>query len=180
MSAGKSLTEPPQNLKEAVDWVLCMSGNDGEGDYNKGQEAIKKLATQVKTLLSGVSVPGVTVGLEQLFQGDTIGSFGSNASIASLASGLNALIDQTNGMGNRYAYTYKKDDSSQTVNDEKSAKMFLGMIPLLFFGLGFLFYMCRRDGGKWSVTKLSAGPFRVFLDAVGFNIDQLNGGKNRL
>ncbi|GIX64800.1 variant erythrocyte surface antigen-1 family protein [Babesia caballi] len=174
----KSLSDPPESLKDAVDWVLCMSGNDVPIHYTSGQEAIKMLAEKITSLLANVRVQGVAVST--LIQGDAKGhgSLGSHAPINSLASGLKALIDHTNGMGNEHIYSYGDDNPSQTVKDEKAAKTFLGSIPLIFFGIGFLFYTCRQDGGRWSKQKLSVGPIKDFFESVGFHIEQLNGAKN--
>ncbi|GIX64187.1 variant erythrocyte surface antigen-1 family protein [Babesia caballi] len=56
MSAGqgKSLTTPPENLKEAIDWVLRVSGRDNN---QKDDEAIKGLAGTLQAMLNGD--PGV-------------------------------------------------------------------------------------------------------------------------
>ncbi|GIX63477.1 extracellular matrix-binding ebh, putative [Babesia caballi] len=43
----KSITEPPTNLKEAIDWVLRVSGKD---NGNNDNDAIKDLADEVKKL----------------------------------------------------------------------------------------------------------------------------------
>ncbi|GIX61765.1 variant erythrocyte surface antigen-1 family protein [Babesia caballi] len=170
-----SLKDPFESLKEAVDWVLCMSGSDDKVGYHKGQEAIKKVAEQLKSLLSAVRVDSVDV--KNLLNGDLNKNSLSYAPITALGLGLKHIIEEGNGMGKEYKYSYGDDNPSSNV-DDNIAKIFLGMIPLLFFGLGFLFYMCHRGGGKWSGAKLSTGPFRVFLDTVGFHIEQLNGAKN--
>ncbi|GIX62254.1 variant erythrocyte surface antigen-1 family protein [Babesia caballi] len=44
----KSLTQPPTNLKEAIDWVLRVSGRDNGQENGEG---IKGLAKEVKNLL---------------------------------------------------------------------------------------------------------------------------------
>ncbi|GIX64968.1 variant erythrocyte surface antigen-1 family protein [Babesia caballi] len=160
MSAGKKkLTEAPKDLKEAIDWVLCMSGYDDQSHYDKGIQAIQALAGKLKSLLGSVAVDKVNA--TELLKGDTSSYHNGNfIPIQSLGIGLNALIDQSNGIGNNYAYSYSDEDPSKTVDEEKYAKMFLGMVPLLFFGLGFLFYMCRRDGGKWSKRRFLSGPLK--------------------
>ncbi|GIX63367.1 variant erythrocyte surface antigen-1 family protein [Babesia caballi] len=175
-SGQKSLTQPPESLKDAVDWVLCMSGNDGEGDYSKGPETIQALAEKLQNLLRTVRVDGVDSC--KLLMDDAIGhGSGNNRPIESIYRGLKDLIDQQNGMGSDYKCSYSDSDPSKSI-DEKSAKMFCGMVPLIFFGIGFLFYVCRRDGGGWSKRKLSVGPIKDFLETVGFSADQLNGQKD--
>ncbi|GIX65013.1 uncharacterized protein BcabD6B2_44480 [Babesia caballi] len=44
---GKSLTDCPSNLKEAIDWILRVTGNDGQG----GRDNTSVLAKAVKELL---------------------------------------------------------------------------------------------------------------------------------
>ncbi|GIX64716.1 variant erythrocyte surface antigen-1 family protein [Babesia caballi] len=171
----KSLTDPPNDLKEAIDWVLCMSGSDTPSNYHKGIQAIQALAQRIQSLLGTVRVGSVNVNT--LFKGDLNKQSNQNAPILSLCLGLKHLLDQYNGMGRDYKCSYSDSDPSQTFNDEKYAKMFLGAIPLIFFGLGFLFYMCHQDGGRWSKRRLSVGPIKAFLESVGFSIEQLSGGK---
>ncbi|GIX61327.1 uncharacterized protein BcabD6B2_07620 [Babesia caballi] len=52
-SGGKSLTTPPQNLKEAIDWVLRVSGKDTPNNDGEGQKAIKGLAGTLQAMLNG-------------------------------------------------------------------------------------------------------------------------------
>ncbi|GIX61552.1 variant erythrocyte surface antigen-1 family protein [Babesia caballi] len=173
MTTGKkNLTQPPESLKSAVDWVLGMSGNDVGGNYQKGLEAIQTLAQRIQSLLGAVRVGSVDVNT--LLQGDLKQQSTSKAPITSLGLGLKALIEQGNGMGRDYKCSYSDSDPSKSI-DEKSANILLGTIPLLFFGLGFLFWKCRNG---WGNLTLSSGPLKDFLFNVGFNAEQLNGDKN--
>ncbi|GIX65071.1 variant erythrocyte surface antigen-1 family protein [Babesia caballi] len=52
MTSGKSLTTPPTNLKEAIDWVLRVSGKDKANDNGEGKEAIESLASELIKLLN--------------------------------------------------------------------------------------------------------------------------------
>ncbi|GIX63768.1 variant erythrocyte surface antigen-1 family protein [Babesia caballi] len=164
MTTGKSLTDAPTNLKEAIGWVLCMSGNDVPSHYTSGQEAIKMLAEKITSLLANVRVQGVAVST--LIQGDAKGhgSLGSHAPINSLAEGLKHLVESPNGMGKNYKFAYYYHDLSNAVDDQ-IVNIFLGIIPLLFFGLGFLFWKCQ---GGWKTLALGSGPLKSFMDAVGF------------
>ncbi|GIX62593.1 variant erythrocyte surface antigen-1 family protein [Babesia caballi] len=47
MKSGKKLTEAPTNLKEAIDWVLRVSGRDASNVSEEGQKAIKGLAEEL-------------------------------------------------------------------------------------------------------------------------------------
>ncbi|GIX64159.1 variant erythrocyte surface antigen-1 family protein [Babesia caballi] len=184
-AAPKKLTEPPTNLKEAIDWVLCMSGNDGR---RGGREAIKMLAEKVIGLVGPLNHGGRNYGhvhgqhIGTLLGGDFSGSgygAGNYKPIESLGNGLRVLIGWQggtvgqNGVGKPGGYqsSYSDENPSQTVKDEKAAKTFLGSIPLIFFALGFLYWQCK---GGWAGKDLSDGPMKAFLDALGFPAEQLN------
>ncbi|GIX61458.1 variant erythrocyte surface antigen-1 family protein [Babesia caballi] len=185
MTTGKKkLTEPPQNLKEAIDWVLCMSGNYGEGG-GEGKKAIQKLATKVITLVMTIKATGISFGtvhgvsVATLLGGDVNGSVHSKRPITSLANGLRGFIAYSNGIGKQsYDYSYSDKNPSQKLQDnEDAAKFFMGSIPLLFFGLSFFYWMCREDGGKWYKENFASGsPLTQFLEALGFS-GQLNDQK---
>ncbi|GIX61159.1 uncharacterized protein BcabD6B2_05940 [Babesia caballi] len=64
-SGGKSLTDPPQNLKEAIDWVLRVSGKDTPNNDGEGQKAIKGLAGTLQAMLNGD--PGVVKEVKEKF-----------------------------------------------------------------------------------------------------------------
>ncbi|GIX61341.1 extracellular matrix-binding ebh [Babesia caballi] len=53
----------PSNLKEAIDWILRVTGRDGQDQSNQGTQAIQTLSNQVKKLLNQVKdfVPGIKV-----------------------------------------------------------------------------------------------------------------------
>ncbi|GIX60629.1 variant erythrocyte surface antigen-1 family protein [Babesia caballi] len=182
-AGGKSLTEAPGSLKEAVDWVLCMSGYDDQGDYLNGLQAIQALAQQLKSSLSNVIVEAVNVNT--VFQGDEKGhgNLSSNAPINSVASGLKELIgyssgrlDTQNGIGKPNHYVPSYDGQPPvTQNDNRVVNILLGTIPLLFFGLGFIYWKCR---GGWKNLTLSSSPLKDFLFNVGFPIKQLNEEKD--
>ncbi|GIX64868.1 variant erythrocyte surface antigen-1 family protein [Babesia caballi] len=179
----KSLTTPPENLKEAVDWVLCMSGNDVVG-VSEGKQAIKKLATKVITLITQLksdsvvgirfgNVHGVSVG--SLLAGDVNGSgygAGNYKPIESLGNALRGLVKPPNGIGKQeYEYSYSDQNPSTSVDNDNAAKRFLGFIPLVFFSLGFLFWMCKSG---WFKHNFSDGPIKDFLVEMGFTAEQLN------
>ncbi|GIX66146.1 variant erythrocyte surface antigen-1 family protein [Babesia caballi] len=54
-ATGKSLTDCPSNLKEAIDWILRVTGKDGQDRRGYGDQAITDLTKKVKALLDGVS-----------------------------------------------------------------------------------------------------------------------------
>ncbi|GIX61268.1 variant erythrocyte surface antigen-1 family protein [Babesia caballi] len=181
-SGGKPLTDPPKNLKEAIDWVLCMSGN-----YGEGKKAIQKLAKEVLILLNTATVGEHPVGnvhgvsVATLLCGDANGSgYGADnyKPIESLGNGLRALIGWqggtvgTNGIGKQeYEYSYKDQNTSSSVDNDNAAKIFLALIPLVFFALGFLYWQCQ---GQWKTSTVGDGPLHEFLVHMGFTAENLN------
>ncbi|GIX64725.1 variant erythrocyte surface antigen-1 family protein [Babesia caballi] len=171
-----SLNYPPKSLKYGIDWVLCMSGNDGR-DGGEGKKAIKKLAEKVMSLLMvqlddnrGIGmVNGISAAT--LLAGDA--SSRGHKPIESLGNGLRMFVGYPNGIGKQnYEYSYRVEKQSDSIGDD-AAKIFLGLTPLLFFGLGFLCWKCDN---KWSKHNLSSSHLMNFLHNMGFS-NQLNGGK---
>ncbi|GIX61534.1 variant erythrocyte surface antigen-1 family protein [Babesia caballi] len=80
------------NLKEAIDWILSVTGKDGQDANSQGTEAITALSKQVKELLG--SVEGYATGLSyQEIENVTkaLGS-GNDGLISKLADGLQQFI----------------------------------------------------------------------------------------
>ncbi|GIX60759.1 variant erythrocyte surface antigen-1 family protein [Babesia caballi] len=100
MSAGgKSLTTCPSNLKEAIDWILRVTGKDGQDKNGQGEEAIKALTKDVKQLLgdvewfaTGLSKQEFEAVKQALDSGDNL--------IAKLADGLQQFIGYDPSAGN--------------------------------------------------------------------------------
>ncbi|GIX65326.1 variant erythrocyte surface antigen-1 family protein [Babesia caballi] len=226
MSSGKtSLTIPPTNLKEAIDWVLRVSGRDSGQDDNG---AIKGLAKEVKNLLdkdAGVVAQGilevmgetfdkVVEGLNKLHGQNSISTFvlrgllkkvrtnlehvsdyGSAASpalikklcgllqkdvespghgpIRKFAEGLKTFVETNNGIfKSQYVYAYNNSDApwpTQPGEKERCAYIFLGLLPLVFYFLPYLYAKCTTQG-DWHSESLSNGKLTIFMesDAVGF------------
>ncbi|GIX62377.1 uncharacterized protein BcabD6B2_18120 [Babesia caballi] len=88
-SPGKQLTDCPSNLKEAIDWILRVTGKDGGGGDNGG--AITKLSEEVKKLLDEVKGADAGLGAEIDKVKNALGN-GSSGLIKSLADGLQQFI----------------------------------------------------------------------------------------
>ncbi|GIX65461.1 variant erythrocyte surface antigen-1 family protein [Babesia caballi] len=235
----KSLTQPPTNLKEAIDWVLRVSEKDSGKNDN---DAIKGLAQEVINLLDkdagevaggvwGV-MGGVFDGLVkklnddsrsdqkpgqgtfkvlkaylQTFKGnlESVRDYGSSLGeqdlsklkgwltgdssgpIAKLADGLEKFIGyeggqvKNGGIGKNGNYTsaYKSDPVDwKGLGDSdrrKCALIFLGISPILFYGLTYLYWWCEGTGG-WSKLDVSGGSTTLskYMTAIGFNDKYLN------
>ncbi|GIX62508.1 variant erythrocyte surface antigen-1 family protein [Babesia caballi] len=97
---GKSLSDCPSNLKEAIDWVLRVTGKDGQDQSGKGSEAIKALTEQVKRLLNEVKSADPELAAEITKVEESLNGDSQNALIAKLADGLQRFIGYQSGVGN--------------------------------------------------------------------------------
>ncbi|GIX63843.1 variant erythrocyte surface antigen-1 family protein [Babesia caballi] len=90
---GKTLTEPPENLKDAIDWVLWISGSDRER-ISKG--GIKDLSEQIIRM----SRREITNNLQIVTVLEADAEFGTDKKkpITYLAKGLACLIGYNNGI----------------------------------------------------------------------------------
>ncbi|GIX65582.1 variant erythrocyte surface antigen-1 family protein [Babesia caballi] len=189
------LTEPPSSGKEAIDWILCMAGSYRQG--GDGQKSIQNLAQELIKLLKANSSNGRHFGMVNgvdiatLLKGEYPGT-GSYANdykpIETLADGLltltgyssGTITNQSNGIVKKdYESSYNSNFNAQRLqNSEDAAEIFLSFIPLLFFGLSFLYWKCKNGG--WGSQKLGSGSggLQKFLTDMGFSIDNLNESKN--
>ncbi|GIX60976.1 variant erythrocyte surface antigen-1 family protein [Babesia caballi] len=168
-SNGKSLTDCPSNLKEAIDWILRVTGKDGG---QGGGNGTKDLADAVRKLLSAAGVeqlkPPITINkdlIENLAEGlaKFIG-YGGNNGIKS--DSYNATYD-----GGATWQNSQSNDGAQTC-----AKIFLGCVPLCFYGLSYLYWRCDIKGnGEWKTSTLTTGHLGYFMNGQGFNSKQLSG-----
>ncbi|GIX62390.1 extracellular matrix-binding ebh [Babesia caballi] len=248
-SVGKFLTQPPENLKEAIDWVLRVSGRDSKNNEN---DAIKGLAKEVKKLLSndarevaegvlrvmGENLKKVVGDLKQLHGKNEISTFvlrgllkrvhtnlkhvsdyGSAASpalikklcgllqkdvespgegpIGKLVKGISTLIgckayNQFTGQGlikqNGGPYTSAYPSASHWNNisepDRRAcALMFMGIGPILFLFLTYLYWNCEQSNGHWKSSSfsgsVSSDALSAYLDAMGFKHAEFNQQKNQ-
>ncbi|GIX61152.1 uncharacterized protein BcabD6B2_05870 [Babesia caballi] len=188
MSSGKSLTTPPKDLKEAIDWVLRVTGEDG---------------------MTGSSTVSLLQELEKLdgIKNAKIIGINLQSSITGLASGLKTFIGYekghqkkwkvgSNGVGkpgevelrqlktqgqNVYVSAYYGSawftdvSSNDTSNAKKKScvQNFLTAILKIFQGLTELYYNCRN---AWKNDNLSGSndALKKFMNDNGFRNTQLN------
>ncbi|GIX62845.1 variant erythrocyte surface antigen-1 family protein [Babesia caballi] len=95
--------------------------------------------------------------------------------ITSLVTGLTKFIGYKDGNINEtgigkkgYRFSYANHLCLKDLSDkeEEAVRIFLGFIPLLYFGLSFLYWRCK---GEWSSKSLSQGPLRDFIGKMGFD-----------
>ncbi|GIX63493.1 variant erythrocyte surface antigen-1 family protein [Babesia caballi] len=110
--------------------------------------------------------------------------------IAKLAEGLGKLIGyqdgqfKNGGIGNQSEYksAYKRDEVKwpQSPDDKRTcALIFLGIGPMLFYGLTYLYWWCEGTDG-WSKLDVSGGSTTLsqFMTTIGLENKYLNNGQN--
>ncbi|GIX61084.1 variant erythrocyte surface antigen-1 family protein [Babesia caballi] len=87
-----------------------------------------------------------------------------------------------NGIGSGYKLTYHRDQAkwqNQVVGSQAestAAKIFLGCVPLCFYGLSYLYWRCHEKGGRWNAMTLGGGDLKSYFDSQGFKISELKDG----
>ncbi|GIX61416.1 variant erythrocyte surface antigen-1 family protein [Babesia caballi] len=164
------LTEPPTNLKEAIDWLLCVFGYGGKISDSRGKTA--ELAKYVEEL---VNWNGLKSELKMYIQLEGL--------IGNLANGLRDFLGyySTTSISNSgivqsgYQSTYKDASWPNDVGQqEECAKVFLGVSVVTYYCIGYLYW--RLNGGGWkNQTVAGVGIYlKSFLNAMGYNDGELN------
>ncbi|GIX61900.1 variant erythrocyte surface antigen-1 family protein [Babesia caballi] len=176
---GKQLTDCPSNLKEAIDWILRVTGKDG-GSSDQGNGA-DGLATAVNALIrtAGVDIkPNIEINkglIDNLATGlaKFIG-YGENQDKAKITGQAIAGVPMKNGKDkhndgkpwteeelteNRssgkttgYVYSYVPGKATwREDNKDLCAKIFLGCLPMIFSALSHLYWKCKQlhSQGGW-------------------------------
>ncbi|GIX65440.1 LPXTG cell wall anchor domain-containing protein [Babesia caballi] len=182
------LTDPPKDLKEAIDWILRVTGKD-----KKGGDGTQQLAGAVQQLLTAAGVKELKTPI-RIEQGI----------INNLAEGLATFIGYSGNNGiksNSYKAKYDRDATWQNSqsNDgaQTCAKIFLGCVPLIFYGITYLYWRCSFKIGcnkAWKDMTFNGQKFRLrigtisreepsapdlqkFMEAMGYNSTQLRDAK---
>ncbi|GIX65774.1 variant erythrocyte surface antigen-1 family protein [Babesia caballi] len=193
-SQQKSLTEAPTNLKEAIDWVLRVSGGDG-----KYMIYTKNFIEDLHTILSDPLninddvVKAILVEIEKDKNTYPEGPF------KRLSEGLRtfigyALLNEQNswkwkikGSGivqngdlpSVYTSAYDSTTTYSNIDRENAKKKALQnlftAIELIFEGLTELFFNCKTEWAGQRLSGNSGGTdLNQFMDKSGFSETQLN------
>ncbi|GIX65581.1 collagen alpha-1(I) chain protein [Babesia caballi] len=171
----------PTNLKDAIDWVLRVSGGDG---FNKDTYGVRHLANEMKELLQAADVDDFKLDSSRL-----------SSIIISFAEGLKAFIgyngqrqpDGNTGIASRqYRSSYYENAKRNIVNDvrdskQKCAKILLGFASLFYYAMTYLYWRCANVDWlqhEWDAMYFNGesilGPgykgnaLSVFMAAVGY------------
>ncbi|GIX63392.1 variant erythrocyte surface antigen-1 family protein [Babesia caballi] len=109
--------------------------------------------------------------------------------IGKLADGLKTFVNTNYGIfQNPYASKYDKNQATwptQPSEKETCALIFVGIAPMLFYVLTYLYWQCAEDG-KWKELQnesngSSSGKsdLKRFFDSIGYNDCKVNDSKKR-
>ncbi|GIX64815.1 extracellular matrix-binding ebh [Babesia caballi] len=207
----KSLTEPPTNLKEAIDWVIQIKIKNNTDDLAKAlQELLKEDGSEVAMkvlhkyrLVSESVIKGLEdqkaksyftyTALNNLSQGLKPFVTGSQANINSAGvdnvgewvlkvkgNAVSTLITSlTTGLGNfkkailqdSNTSSYQSATAWNSLTDSEKrdcAAILLGVMPVVYVGLTYLYWQCEGKGG-WATKNLSQDEdLKQFLVAFGY------------
>ncbi|GIX63845.1 collagen alpha-1(I) chain protein [Babesia caballi] len=219
MTGTKSvLADPPKDLKEAIDWILRLTGKDKK----VGKQGTGELANQVYSLLNvarSSADSSVLNGADAKALADLFNWVGRNGNgegitklVEALASGLATFIGyegaptgsrsgwhpEWSGVGKKEHYkSYYGGSSWQDDSTDTCAKIFMGCVPLVFYGITYLYWRCSFKTGcnrAWmdmtfngQTFKLKVGTtYRIsesgpdlkkFMEAMGYTSTQLMDAK---
>ncbi|GIX61380.1 variant erythrocyte surface antigen-1 family protein [Babesia caballi] len=168
----KSLTEPPENLKEAIDWVLRSDIKDTSSSVNvlitAVADALKKFIGYTTSGASGNNYT-IKIGDNGIIKPGEIysrskGSPRSQNKIYTSAYYGAAWFTDVNSGG----------QENQNIKKKKAVQCFFTAIEIIFEGLTELYWKCKKD---WSSTSLGGSGddgLKKLMQKNGFSGTHLN------
>ncbi|GIX61326.1 variant erythrocyte surface antigen-1 family protein [Babesia caballi] len=169
-SGGKPLTDPPKDVKEAIDWLALVGGGYGGSGCGSGKH--KELAAALRML------PGFAPIYNPIFPNDWLSEI-----IYVFALALDSAFLEYNGRNSDTSSggTYTSAYSVAGWTDDKAseyAKIFLFLAVLIYYFITFLYCMCKpSDSPNAGFTELSeacgsgnsASSYETFLSTLEAN-----------
>ncbi|GIX64190.1 uncharacterized protein BcabD6B2_36250 [Babesia caballi] len=180
MAGDELLKKPPENLKDAIDWILWFHG------YGRTIPVITNYTKLAKTLRDNREF---TDAKKQAFDDKEPEGIIKKLAEEKLGRGFLGYVSQggspnfsgDSGIiknGNGYTSAYLTESGNITENDEALAQIFLGAAAITFFGLSFFAWKCRQTHGGWNRESLigsgitsGLGPF---MKNMGYDPTYLN------
>ncbi|GIX66085.1 extracellular matrix-binding ebh [Babesia caballi] len=170
----KSLTEPPTNLKEAIDWLALVGGGYGgrgcghTGMYDelgKALDSLKDFNVPEQKALKNVDIGGSIYRLAQRLASGFLGYGGQG-----VQSFDDKGIVQSNGS---YTSAYANVEWQDGQKSEY-VSIFLAASPFVFWSLSYLYLRCKDSRG-WSAETLDSSISGIgsFMLKMGFTPTQL-------
>ncbi|KAK1937288.1 variant erythrocyte surface antigen-1 family protein [Babesia divergens] len=186
--ANNSLLHCPKNLRECIDWVLCIHA----------QGKISDLASAVKNVLgnsngNAIGLNELVKGLESFLEGikSTRGSYVSSylktATWEKLCqdckcrdySKSKSLCPCSCGSSPVPNSVCNPDKCCPDCNVRAAARVFLCFLPCMWYALDYLYKQC--NGGGWQNFKISDNSLTSlgsFFAGMGYDLGKLDGEKN--
>ncbi|GIX64265.1 variant erythrocyte surface antigen-1 family protein [Babesia caballi] len=174
MSEKTSLTDPPENLKEVIDWIVRISFL---GYSDKLKNAVEHLEG-----FKDATRPLGTFSVEGLFNkvARTLNMFvgyGGNNQLDGQGIGQDSTVGKYTS-SYKTATTWNNDWNASDSNSKTCAHILLCSMPLLYFGLTYIYWRCTKGG--WQAEMVSGGHtsnLYWFLYAMGYDTNKLKNGK---
>ncbi|GIX66089.1 variant erythrocyte surface antigen-1 family protein [Babesia caballi] len=222
----KSLTDPPKNLKEAIDWVIQIKDDNEaiKGLAKELQELLKHDGSEVamkvldryrlvsESVIKGLedanskiqqtkekfyftytALNNLSQGLKPFFSGsaaistrdvEKVKAWVSSIKddelkqlITGFAEGLKTFVAQGTGIlqaSNNSAYNSAPSWNTLTPSAKTDcAAILLGIMPVVYIGLTYLYWQCDGTGG-WTQEKLDSssgsdqGTLKQYMEALGY------------
>ncbi|GIX65986.1 uncharacterized protein BcabD6B2_54220 [Babesia caballi] len=174
MGADDLLKKPPQNLKEAIDWILWFWDYGGHGS---GMGNYTKLANALNTLSEF-----------QDAKNQALGRIEPSCVINTLANKLRDFVGHMSQGGTEFSghgiikkgntYTSKYQDATWngSESDTDMARIFLCASAMAFWGLSFLYWRCKQTPGGWATDRFtdSQKGLQNFMSNMGYELAYLN------
>ncbi|GIX61262.1 variant erythrocyte surface antigen-1 family protein [Babesia caballi] len=192
----KKLTEPPEDLKEAIDWVLRVSGGDSHSmismplfmdaldgvlkySYHISDSEIGKLLTEVKKDKDQFTDGPITAVAKALrtFIGYGYKSEESNNKWKIVDTGIVQKGDINSVYTSSYQGSWSKDVYSGDFNNSKRKRgvhSFFTAIEKIYEGLTELYYNCKKDWKNENLGGTSGEGLKQFMEKNGFDTAKLN------
>ncbi|ORM40051.1 uncharacterized protein BXIN_1264 [Babesia sp. Xinjiang] len=178
------LTQCPTNVREAIDWILRITGKD---EFGKS----------IETMCVNTFLGHVTGGLSsrQDYLNVLINELGEKLAkftgyYASLAEDKWSLgrggIGQQGAYKSTYEATATWEDVKNDVEHRKTcAQILLGCMPLIFSGLSYLYWQCNKGKGsdgkpdkRWNdseqIINLENGSICIYMESMGYKRTELD------
>ncbi|GIX65483.1 variant erythrocyte surface antigen-1 family protein [Babesia caballi] len=179
MGDGKSLTTPPQNLKEAIDWLALVGGGFGGSGCGLGknqelEKSLKKLDGFDDIAKTALKISNYSGLIKNLADKLGYGFLGYQVQGGGFNFTGKGIIQQANN------YTSKYQDATWNGSDQDKdmALIFLGSACVMYYFVTFLYWHCKSGiKGDWigySLNQDSNGQWLgQFMKAMGFTLSQL-------
>ncbi|GIX63938.1 variant erythrocyte surface antigen-1 family protein [Babesia caballi] len=174
MGKQKSLTEPPKDLKEAIDWLALVGGGFGTTSLGTGKyselgkrlEELQGFNTAAQNTLPISNYEGI---IKKLAEGLGYGFLGYSGQETDNFSG-SGIVASNGGYISTYRYVQWQDDQKSDY-----ALIFLGSAYVTYYFLTFLYWACSNNySGPWKGLPLQDHQRPgIYLKGMGFYIDTL-------